>query len=56
VVCVLVVLSRFKDVHGYLEGIRGKSGMARKELCYGKAETLEDAEEVRRWWQYNLLR
>jgi len=25
-------------------------------LCYGKAETLEDAEEVARGWQYNLVR
>ena len=27
-----------------------------KELCYGKAETLEDAEEAARWWRYNLVR
>ena len=27
-----------------------------KELCYGKAETLEDAEEAARWWQYNLVK
>jgi hypothetical protein len=26
-----------------------------KELCYQKAETLEDAEEAARWWQYNLV-
>ena len=26
-----------------------------KELCYGKAETLEDAEEAKRWWRYNLV-
>ena len=26
-----------------------------KELCYGKAETLEDAEEAERWWRYNLI-
>ena len=26
-----------------------------KELCYGKAETLEDAEEAARWWRYNLV-
>jgi hypothetical protein len=25
-----------------------------KELCYGKAETLEDAEEAARWCRYNL--
>jgi hypothetical protein len=27
-----------------------------KELCYGKAETLEDAEEGARGWRYNLVR
>jgi len=27
-----------------------------KELCYGKAETLEDAEEAARGWRYNLVR
>jgi len=26
-----------------------------KELCYGKAEMLEDAEEAARWWRYNLV-
>ena len=26
-----------------------------KELCYGKAETLEDAEGAARWWRYNLV-
>jgi hypothetical protein len=27
-----------------------------KELCYGKAETLEDAEEAARGWRYNFGR
>jgi len=27
-----------------------------KELCYGKAETLEDAKEAARWWRYNFVR
>jgi hypothetical protein len=27
-----------------------------KELCYGKTETLEDAEEAVRGWRYNLER
>jgi len=27
-----------------------------KESCYGKAETLEDAEKAARWWRYNLVR
>jgi len=27
-----------------------------KELCYGKAETLEDAEEAVRGSRYNLVR
>jgi len=26
-----------------------------KELCYGKTETLGDAEEAARWWRYNLV-
>jgi hypothetical protein len=26
-----------------------------KELCYRMAEMLMDAEEVLRWWWYNLL-
>jgi hypothetical protein len=26
-----------------------------KELCYGKTETLDDAEKVARWWQNNLI-
>jgi len=26
-----------------------------KELCYGKAETLGDAESAVRWWRYNLV-
>jgi len=27
-----------------------------KELCHGKAETLEDAEETVKWWRYNIIR
>ena len=34
---------------------RGKIRKVWKELCYGKAETLEDAEEAARWWRYNLV-
>ena len=30
--------------------IRIKIRKVWKELCYGKAETLEDAEEAARWW------
>jgi hypothetical protein len=26
-----------------------------KDLRYGKAETLGDAEEAAKWWQYNLV-
>jgi hypothetical protein len=26
-----------------------------KELCYGEAEMLEDAEEMAKWWRYNLV-
>jgi hypothetical protein len=29
--------------------------VVRKELCYQKAETLEDAEEAAWWWRYNLV-
>jgi len=35
---------------------RRKIRVVRKELCYGKAETLEEAEEAGRWWRYNLVR
>jgi len=35
---------------------RRKIRVVRKELCYGKAETLEDAEEAARWWRYNLVK
>jgi len=27
-----------------------------EELCYGRAETLEDAEEAVRGWRHNLVR
>jgi len=27
-----------------------------KELCYGRTETLEDAEEAARGWRYNIVR
>ena len=45
-----------------LEGIKILGNNSRKiqavwkELCYGKAETLEDAEGAARWWRYNLVR
>jgi len=35
---------------------RRKIRVVWKELCYGKAETLEDAEEAARGWRYNLVR
>jgi len=41
---------------GILGNNSRKIQKARKELCYGKAETLEDAEEAARWWRYNLVR
>jgi hypothetical protein len=34
----------------------GRFLVVSKELCYGKAETLEDAEEAARGWRYNLER
>jgi hypothetical protein len=33
----------------------GRFLVVSKELCYGKAETLEDAEEVARLWWYNSV-
>ena len=39
-----------------LENNSRKIQKAWKELCYGKAETLEDAEGAARWWRYNLVR
>ena len=32
----------------------GRFLVVSKELCYGKAETLEDAEGAARWCWYNL--
>jgi hypothetical protein len=34
----------------------GRFLVVSKELCYGMAETLEDAEEAARGWRYNLVR
>jgi hypothetical protein len=34
----------------------GRFLVVSKELCYGKAETLEDAEEAAKGWGYNLVR
>jgi len=34
---------------------RRKTRKVWKELCYGKTETLEDAEKAARWWRYNLV-
>jgi hypothetical protein len=39
-------------VHG---NNRRNSLAVTKELCYGKAETLGDAEKAARWWWYNLV-
>jgi len=33
-----------------------RSLVVSEELCYGRAETLEDAEEAVRRWRYNLVR
>ena len=46
------ILSRRRILRGNGEG----SWWCRKELCYGKAETLEDAEEAARGWRHNLVR
>jgi hypothetical protein len=37
-----------RDYGGYAE-------MVRKELFYGKVETLGDAKEAARWWWYILV-
>ena len=34
----------------------GRFLVVSKELCYGKAETLEDAEEAARGWRYNVVK
>jgi hypothetical protein len=34
----------------------GRFLVVSKELCYGKAETLEDAEKAARGWRYNLVK
>jgi len=49
------ILSRRKKVRRYFGKYRRKIWKVWKELCYGKAETLEDAEEAARWWRYNLV-
>jgi len=46
------ILSRLWEIRRYL----GNMGLVVKELCYGKAETLGDAEEAARWWRYYLVR
>jgi hypothetical protein len=40
-------------VHG---NISIADGRVSKELCYEKAETLEDTQEAARLWRYNLVR
>ena len=49
-------LSRRRKVRRYTGNNSRKVSTARKELCYGKAETLVDAEEAARWWRCNLVR
>jgi hypothetical protein len=34
----------------------GRFLVVSKELCYGKAERLEDAEKAARGWRHNLVR
>jgi len=50
------ILSRRRKVWRYSGNNSRKVSTARKELCYGKAEMLVDAEEAARWWRYNLVR
>jgi hypothetical protein len=54
----LLKIKRVTEI-GHIE-VLGENGRdtARvwKELCYGKADTLADAEEAEKWGQYNVLR
>jgi hypothetical protein len=34
----------------------GRLRVVSKELCYGKAEKLDDEEGAARWWRDNLVR
>ena len=34
----------------------GRFLVVSKELCYGKADTLELEEGAARWWRYNFVR
>ena len=57
-------LSELRDVLGvtalgYVEVLGNNGRTLRsvwKELCYGKTETLGDAEKAVRGWRYNLVR
>ena len=51
--CTLV--SRCKKIRRYFGRYKRKIWKVWKELCYRKAETLEDAEEAARWWRHNLV-
>jgi hypothetical protein len=50
------ILSRRLEVRWYFGRIKGEFRVVSKELCYGMAETLGDAEEAPRWCQSTELR
>jgi hypothetical protein len=53
--CPIETVTAQKDTK-ILRDNGGRFLVVSKELCYGKAETLEDAEEAARGWRYNLVR
>jgi hypothetical protein len=48
----IVIVRRWTEV---LRNTNGYWGTVFEELCYGRAEKLEDVEEVARLWRYNLV-
>jgi len=49
------ILSRCEESIEVLRNSDGNSGMVWKELCYGRAERLGDADDEARWWWNNLV-
>jgi len=50
------ILSRRKRIRRYLGIIEEDTEGVEGIVCYGKMETLGDAEEAARRWRYNLVR
>jgi len=47
--------SRIEKVRKVLGEYGGRPERVWMELCYRQPETLEDMEEVARWWQFHLV-